>query len=112
MKINYNNRKFVGKSNSSSGEVNSETVFHYFQIDDMLTATYEGGDIRSGQMIGKVDSEGRLNFYYQHINQSGELKAGQCHSIPEIMEDGRLRLYETWKWFDGEEGSSIVEEIE
>jgi len=78
----------------------------------MLTATYSGGSIIHGQMLGEVESNGALRFYYQHLNKEGKLKSGKCKSIPEILKNGKIRLYETWKWTDGDqsEGWSIVEE--
>ena len=35
---------------------------------------------------------------------------GTCDSKPAI-ENGKLRFYEQWKWTDGEEGTSIIEEL-
>jgi hypothetical protein len=38
---------------------------------------------------------------------------GRCHSIPEQLSDGRIRLHEQWQWTSGDlsSGESIVEEI-
>lgn len=38
---------------------------------------------------------------------------GVCKSIPEILSNGKIRLYEKWKWTSGDksEGKSIIEEI-
>ena len=38
---------------------------------------------------------------------------GICFSKPEIMENGKIRLYETWEWTSGDnsKGNSILEEI-
>ncbi|WP_321538875.1 hypothetical protein [Flavobacterium piscinae] len=37
---------------------------------------------------------------------------GICHSKPEIMENGKIRLHETWQWTSGDysNGESIIEE--
>jgi len=42
-----------------------------------------------------------------------EIRGGKCVSTPEILVDGRIRLYEKWKWLDTEatEGKSIIEEV-
>jgi hypothetical protein len=37
---------------------------------------------------------------------------GICHSKPEILSNGKIRLYEEWKWTSGDKsgGKSILEE--
>lgn len=37
---------------------------------------------------------------------------GICHSIPEILSNGKIRLHETWEWTSGDlsKGQSIIEE--
>ncbi|MDQ0268350.1 hypothetical protein [Cytobacillus purgationiresistens] len=65
-----------------------------------------------GTLIGIVHGDGSLTFHYNHINQNGEIRGGKCESAPVVLQDGRIRLYEKWKWTDNQEGkgSSIVEE--
>ncbi len=111
--INYHNRYFKSVSNSGSGEVDAETIFHYQQQDDIVSATYQGGAIRFGTLIAKVASDGSLDMRYQHVNQQGELMTGKCHSVPEQLSDGRLRMHETWQWTsgDGSSGTSQIEEV-
>jgi len=111
--FNYNNRRFAGVSNSETGEVSSETVFHYHQQDDIVWARYEGGSIRFGTLVAVVDATGCLDMRYQHVNEAGELCTGKCFSTPEVLPDGRYRLHESWQWTSGDlsTGSSIVEEL-
>lgn len=111
--MNYAGRKFRPVSNTPNGEVNGETLFHYEQQGELFTATYSGGGIRHGSMTGLCDSLGNLRFCYQHVSDDGCLKSGYCESRPELLDDGRIRLYERWRWtLGGEgEGESIVEEI-
>jgi len=113
VKINYHNRTFRGVSNSSGGQVDDATVFNYNQTDNRLTADYHGGKIRMGHLMGLVNPDNSLDFLYHHIDELGNLRNGYCHSIPEILSDGRIRLYEKWKWtFEGTgNGESVVEEI-
>ena len=111
--IHYNNKTFVSIENTSNGEVSRETVFHYKQQDHFVWADYSGGDILLGHLIGVVDERGTLEMRYHHINEAGELMTGECTSIPEILSDGRMRLYESWQWTckDQSKGQSIVEEV-
>jgi hypothetical protein len=111
--INYNNRKFVSLSNSETGEVSSETIFHYHQKDNLVWAEYEGGEIVFGTLIAKVLENSVLEMRYQHLNKHGELMTGKCLSTPEIIENGKIRLHEKWQWTSGDfsTGESIIEEI-
>jgi hypothetical protein len=49
---------------------------------------------------------------YHQINDNDELMTGICKSIPEILENGKIRLHESWKWTSGDksEGNSVIEE--
>ena len=111
--ISYDNKKFKSIQNSESGEVSSETIFHYGQKGDIIWATYGGGSIMLGNLIGKVDTDGKIDMRYQHISMDGTFKTGKCISTPEILESGKIRLHENWEWTSGLEGkgASIVEEI-
>lgn len=111
--INYNGRNFVSIENTENGEVSSQTFFKYKQEGHIISATYSGGEIVQGILIGIVKEDGSLEFRYNHVNRKDEIRGGKCVSTPKIMPDGRIKLYENWKWLDAEatEGSSIIEEV-
>lgn len=113
MEINYNNRKFKPISNASNGEVTSEMVFHYKQIDDVISCSYSGDNILSGNLLGTVSANGEIKMSYHQINKKGELMTGICHSKPEILESGLIRLHEDWQWTSGDKskGKSVLQEI-
>lgn len=112
-KINYDNRIFKSVLNSETGEVSSETIFKYHQKDDLVWAEYEGGEIIFGTLIAKILDNDCLEMRYQHLNSNHELMTGICFSTPEILPDGKIRLYEKWQWTckDLLTGESIIEEI-
>lgn len=112
-KICYEGRKFSPKVNTENGEVNGETIFCYHQQGKELWAEYAGGQIRKGYLIGFVAPNGELDFYYQHINIQNEIRVGKCHSIPKLLDNGKIELSEEWQWLNGDQskGSSIVTEI-
>ncbi|MEH7176984.1 n-acetylglutamate synthase [Neobacillus vireti] len=111
--INYNGRNFVSIENTENGEVSSQTLFKYKQKGHIISATYSGGEIIQGTLIGVVQDDCSLEFRYNHVNNKNEIRGGKCVSIPKILPDGRIRLYEKWRWLDAEntEGSSIIEEV-
>lgn len=113
MPINYNNRIFRSVSNTDNGEVTSETSFHYRQEGEIVTAIYQGGSVLYGSLIAIQDEDGNLDMRYQHLNIDREFMTGVCVSRPELLSDGRVRLYETWRWTSGDlsSGHSIIEEV-
>ncbi len=112
--INYNNRKFRPVSNSKNGEVTNDMIFHYKQVGNILTCTYEGENIVSGHLMGIVDDQGRIEIKYHQVNKAGTIMTGICNSTPEQMSNGKIRLHESWQWTSGDQskGTSILEEIE
>jgi hypothetical protein len=111
--IDYNDRRFRSVTNSINGEISNETIFEYLQEGNIVSATYSGGLILFGHLIGVVHEDGILDIRYHHVNFVGQLKTGVCLSTPEVLPDGRIRLYEKWKWTTGDEseGESVIEEI-
>lgn len=111
--INYNNKKFRPISNTENGETSNETLFHYKQVDNILTAEYAGGKIRYGHLIGLVDKAGNIKMRYHQVNDKDELMTGICISKPEILANGKIRLHENWEWTSGDlsKGTSIIEEL-
>ncbi len=112
-KINYDGRVFRVVKTSDEGDVDADTRFYYRQSGNIVTADYHGGDIIVGHMIAICDAKENLQMRYHHVNRSGQLMTGTCHTVPEILPDGRLRLHETWQWTSGNlaSGTSVLEEI-
>jgi len=110
--MNYNNKVFKPISNTDNGETSNETIFHYKQVGNIVTATYSGGKIIQGHLIGLVDSFGNIEMRYHQVNEKNELMTGICKSTPEILANGKIRLLEEWKWTSGDKstGTSIIEE--
>lgn len=111
--MNYNNKKFRVVRNTENGETVQDMIFVYRQSGNILTSDYSGGQIKKGQLIGVVDNEGNIDMRYHQINAHDELMTGTCYSKPEIMNNGKIRLHEKWKWNSGDQsaGESILEEI-
>lgn len=110
--IDYNGKKFRPIENSENAETSDETVFEYVQTGNILTAEYAGGQIKKGHLIGLVDEYGNIDMRYHQVNNRGEMMTGRCRSKPEIMNNGKIRLHESWEWTSGDKskGRSIIEE--
>lgn len=107
---NLNNKYFISASSTDNGEVSSETKFHYRQKEEVIWATYEGGDILFGTLSGYRKGD-QLEFRYQHQNKEGIFKFGKCSTIVIAKDDG-IELHETWEWMcdDFSKGTSVLKE--
>jgi len=117
MTVNYDGRLFRPVETTENGEVGGGTLFRYRQDGPVFWATYEGGGVTHGHMVGHVKDDGGLHFRYHHLSAAdgdGPMPvSGLCHSRLEVLPDGRYRLFEEWQWTsgDGSSGTSVVEEV-
>lgn len=104
-------RRFAAVAATGDGDVDAATLFDYHQEGTVVWATYAGGEVRLGHLVG-TRSGGTLEFRYAHLTTGGDTASGHCVSRIEALPDGRLRLHETWQWEsrDGA-GTSVVEEV-
>ena len=112
-KICLHNRKMRPSMNTINGEVNEETIFEYFQKDDIIWGTYSGGIIQKGVLLGRMARNGDIDFDYLQVNTGNEVNTGVSHSSTEFLNDGRIILYEDWEWTGNRSGGgrSVIEEI-
>lgn len=110
-KIDLNNKTFVLVTNSDNGEVNSETLFRYFQQDDLVTADYSGGPIRSGKIIAKLEGK-QLQMLYHCLTVENELKAGKATANISQDEQDKLKLRLQWEWLNGSREKGTSEYVE
>lgn len=104
-------RRFQVAAMGEEGEATAETVFEYHQDGDLVWATYQGGAVRLGFLVGRRDAD-MLDFRYSQLNELGETANGRCSTTIVVLPDGRMRLNETWVW-ESKPGSGVsaVEEI-
>jgi len=111
--MHYGGKLFRPVEISGASQTSSDTIFKYEQTGNMVIASYSGGNVKFGQMIGLVNPEGLLKMRYQHIDRDDALKTGICETTPEVLPSGKLRLHEKWEWTCGDhaKGQSVLEEI-
>lgn len=112
-RICLHNKKMRPTMNTANGQVNEETLFEYFQVGDYVWGTYAGGAIARGVLLGKMNANRDLRFFYFQLDNEGNLLQGKSSSSTEFLNDGRITLYENWQWTGSKSGSgnSIIEEI-
>jgi len=109
--INMNGLRMCVTSTDPNGEVNKDTIFHFEQSENIVSARYLGGKIYLGHLVGKIEGT-NLEFRYAQVNINNHLDGG--HSTCEIkkLENGKLQLIEHFKWSSREgTGTNIYEEI-
>lgn len=108
--MNYDNKRFrpVGGAAGEDGR-----VAVYRQDGDLLWGEFAGGHARRGVLTGTAAADGRLEFAYSMVLDTGEVVSGHCRSTPEVLPDGRLKLREVWERFGAQAstGVSYLEEI-
>jgi hypothetical protein len=112
MKLNLDGKIFKSISNTSNGEVDSDTIFYYHQKGDKVWAEYSGGSVSKGQLIAIMKEHGVLDMKYHHINTSNQLMIGECISTPVINNDGKVVYREKWQWLNGDRMSGHSEIVE
>lgn len=110
--FNLNNRLFVTASNTENGEVSDKTYFKYHQDRQCVWASYCGGNIVRGSLIGRFIAPDKIYFTYQHLNINGDIRIGEGRSTLEQLPGNRLRIHESWQWLNGDmsSGHSVIEE--
>ncbi|MGY0232569.1 hypothetical protein [Longispora urticae] len=107
--MDLDGRVFRAVADVVGGDVGTDTVFEYHQDGDLVWASYSGGSIRLGHLVGTRDGD-TLDFRYSQLTTDGRTDAGHCLARVEALPDGRLRLHEEWRWESREgSGTSIVE---
>ncbi|HEU5471307.1 MAG TPA: hypothetical protein VFV67_11685 [Actinophytocola sp.] len=91
--INYNGRRF----GPADAPEESGRVALYRQEGDLLWGEFTGGLARRGSLAGTCGPDGRLDFAYCMVLESGEVISGHCTSMPRILDDGRIQLDEVWQ---------------
>lgn len=111
--INLNNVKMVATHTAATGVVNHETIFHFSQNGQVVTAEYEGGKIVRGYLIG-VNQNNQLNFTYCQLQTDMRLDHGSSKCELSVSVNGRITLIENFEWGsrNGERGANIFEEVD
>ncbi len=110
MSLSLDGRRFRGAGGGVS--VSASTAFTFAEDrDGVVTASYAGGDVVRGTLVGRRDGS-VVSFSYSQLTSSGVLDSGRSTDRIEVLDDGRLRLHESWEW-DSRDGSgeSVLEEL-
>lgn len=109
--ISLDGRTLAGVANDEEGEVSAETLFDFEQDGERIYASYSGGAIADGHLVGTFDGE-HWDVRYVQINEDGETATGHSVGDVELLDDGRIRVEDEWEWESKPgEGESVHEEV-
>jgi hypothetical protein len=90
----------------------SDSLFHYHQKGNLVTAEFSGGTIASGHLMATMNDAGQLDLRYHLMEEDGNLLVGKCQTTIEQLPDGRLKLLEEWQGLDNDTGSGTAVVLE
>jgi hypothetical protein len=96
---------------AGNGVVNELTIFAFSQTGNSVSASYSGGQIHQGYLVGTLD-QNKLSFSYCQLQTNGKLDNGQSE-CDILIENGKIRLIEhfTWASRNSETGVNIFQEL-
>ena len=109
-RISFDGKAMRTVSTAPNGVIDEKTIFHFQQIGNLITATYKGGRVKTGFLIGKINNE-KLEFQYTQMHDDESINGGCSLCEIKITEDGRIKLVEHFQWANGEKGTNIIEEL-
>lgn len=111
MAINISGKRFVTTGNEH-GLSAAGTVFTYYMDEEEITGHYSGGPIKTGQLVGRVTAENRIEVLFQCLTAEGELLSGRSTGEVSLNADSRTELDFEWVWLSGGEGGGTSSYIE
>lgn len=106
--ISFQDKRMRAIQTAPNGVVNQETVFAFRQFNRRVLASYAGGQVRRGMLVGGF-AEGKLRFSYAQEDLQGIVQGGSSECEIRCLADGRLQLLEYFDW-QGGKGLNIIEE--
>ena len=88
---------FRAIANSKNGTMTTETRMTFHLDDGLVTASYGGGSIAVGQVVGRHTGERTVQLLYQCLTVAGELRAGEASA--RFADD---RMFLEWQWLTGD----------
>jgi hypothetical protein len=113
MIYNLDKRHFTLISNTAGHAKPGETVFVFEQQEFAVRASYSGGDVLLGSIIGRFTSEDDVHVLFQQVTIDGRLNGGEGKMKLERREDGKLCFIDDWRFliYGEGQGQAIWQEI-
>ena len=98
-------------STADIGVVGADTQLRFVQKGDRVLASYSGGSIKRGCLVGGI-SDGSLSFRYTQLEASGEIHSGSSTCDVVTLPNGCTRIVEhfTWRTREGS-GDNVFDQV-
>ncbi len=90
---------------AESGVINADTVFEFSQLDEHIWASYSGGLIERGYLVGILRKD-KLAFRYCQIQTDGTLDGGHSDCKLRLSESRLIQIVEKFEW-ESRSGSGV-----
>ncbi len=109
--FNLDGRRMNAVQTAANGVINRDTIFRFTQEDSAVWASYAGGRIVRGFLVG-VAQDAKLTFHYCQSETGGTLNSGHSNCELQHTADGLLEIIEHFQWASGAgTGLNIIREI-
>jgi hypothetical protein len=100
-------RVFQVVATSPASAISTDTWFQFTERDGLVEASYRGGEIAQGHIVGHRDHD-RVDTAYAQTGIDGRLQTGTATMRIEKDADGHLLLTEDYTWSDGTPGRNVL----
>lgn len=109
--LNLDARRMHAVQTAANGVINRDTIFRFTQERDAVWASYAGGRIVRGFLVGMVQGD-QLTFHYCQLETGGTLNSGHSRCALQRTADGLMQIIEHFEWASGAgTGMNIIQEI-
>jgi hypothetical protein len=109
--IDLDGRRMHVARTAEQGVVDAETVLMFRQRGVRVWATYAGGRITRGRLVGRWVGD-VLAFRYVQIERDAGVHAGQSIATAALGPTGRIRVFERFEWATRTgRGTNVFEEL-
>lgn len=109
--LNLDGRQMHAVQTAANGVINRDTIFRFAQEGSSVWASYAGGRIERGFLVG-VAQDAKLTFHYCQLETGGVLNSGHSTCDLQRTADGLLEIIEHFQWASGAgTGLNIIREV-
>lgn len=100
-------RVFEVAETSADSEISTQTRFQFRQDGDTVEATYAGGQVVRGCLLGRRDGD-RVTCAWTHVCADGRVSSGRSVLRVTVEDEGRLALIEDYTRAEGPTGRNVL----
>ena len=109
--VNLDGLQMNAVQTAANGVIDRDTLFRFTQEQDTVWASYAGGRIVRGFLVGVVQG-GHLAFHYCQLEIGGTLNSGHSRCELQRNADGLVQIIEHFQWASGAgTGLNIIQQI-